>query len=246
AVLLVPEALPADPPPQIVDAPQISPDDVAAGLAWEGHYGLWDLPPLGSCGRCSRCLHACPTDAFVGPYHLDPLRCISYWTIESRQPIPRSLRPAFGNRIFGCDICQEVCPWNRRLPERRPRLAGLQAQADRMAPPLLEGFSPETPYWLEQEAFNRRWRKSPVKRAKRAGMLRNVCVALGNWGDPSALSALQLAVNDPDPLPRGHAAWALGRLLRGGVPQAGEVLRDRMAKESAPWVREEIHHALGG
>ena len=138
-----------------------------------------------TCGRCTRCLAACPTAAFASPYDLDPRRCISYWTIEARGAIPRALRPRFGNRIFGCDICQEVCPYNRRLPARIPLLAGLRAQQARVAPPLLEGFDPAFPYWLDEAAFAVRWRRSPVKRARRAGMVRNVCVALGNWGDPA-------------------------------------------------------------
>ena len=156
------------------------------------------------------------------------------------------MRPHFGNRIFGCDICQEVCPWNSRLPDRTPQLAGLSARNERIAPPLLEGFDPQSPYWLEQTAFSQRFQRSPIKRARRAGMLRNVCVALGNWADPAALPALALALDDPDPLGRGHAAWAMGKILhRHQLPQAAERLGDRLAKESDPWVREEIHTALG-
>ena len=261
ATLLVPEALPPDPPPVPMNALSFSLDAVAVGLPSAVHIGAWHLPvrtqiteftdskypisntqyPPATCGRCTRCLDACPTDAFVGPFHLDPLRCISYWTIESRQPIPRKLRPHFGNRIFGCDICQEVCPWNARLPERTPLLAGLAAQSERVAPPLLEGFAAETPYWLDQRAFNERFRRSPIKRAKRAGMLRNVCVALGNWADPSALPALALALDDEEALGRGHAAWAIGEILRRHrLPQAAEMLAARLATESEPWVREEI------
>ena len=198
----------------------------------------------GACGRCTRCLDACPTGAFIGPFHLDPQRCISYWTIESRSPIPRELRPTFGNRIFGCDICQEVCPWNQRLEERQPRLSGLQTQPARLAPPLLEGFSPDTPYWLDQTAFSTRFRRSPIKRAKRAGMLRNVCVALGNWADPSTVPALQLALADEHPLARGHAAWALGQVFdRHQVPLAATSLEKALAVETDPWVIEEIHLA---
>jgi len=202
----------------------------------------------GSCGSCARCLEGCPTAAFVGPYHLDPLRCISYWTIEARTAIPRELRPGFGNRIFGCDICQEVCPWNRRrgLP-REPRLPGLRARAEWMAPPLLEGFRGESPYWLVEAAFRERWRRSPVRRAGRSGMLRNVCVALGNWGHPSAVPALVQALADPDPLPRRHAAWALGRVLvRAGDPRARAALEARLAVEADEGVREEVCAALGG
>jgi len=264
ATLLVPEALPPDPAPTHLRVPLLSAEAVAAGLPPTTNFGAWHLPniqypistpqspvpspqsPSATCGRCTRCLDACPTGAFVGPFHLDPQRCISYWTIESRQPIPRTLRPHFGNRIFGCDICQEVCPWNRRLPERTPSLAGLAARNERIAPPLREGFHPESPYWLDQTAFSQRFQRSPVKRAKRAGMLRNVCVALGNWADPSALPALALALDDEDPLGRGHAAWAIGEILRRHrLPQAGEMLTARLATEGEPWVREEISAALG-
>lgn len=258
ATLLVPEILRPDPSPVVVNGPVLSPAAVAAGLPPSADLGSWrlsgaapeaptnDALQLVTCGRCTRCLTACPTDAFVGPFHLDPQRCISYWTIESRQPIPRSLRPRFGNRIFGCDICQEVCPWNSRLPERTPRLAGLATQADRVAPPLLEGFAPGSPYWLDAEAFNQRFRRSPVKRARRAGMLRNVCVALGNWADPSAVPALALALNDAEALGRGHAAWALGEILRRHrLPGVAEMLQARRGEEAEPWVRAEIGAALG-
>ena len=126
AVVLVPEVLAPDLP--LAAAAQQAPGRTR--------------PP--TCGQCTRCLHACPTGAFVAAYDLDPQRCISYWTIEAAGDIPLPLRPLFGNRIFGCDICQEVCPYNRRLGERTPLLAGLHAQAHRVAPPLLEGFAPET------------------------------------------------------------------------------------------------------
>ena len=250
ATVMVPEALAYDPPPDPVDVPDLAATDILSGVQPDLHLGFWRIPNvaggvLATCGRCTRCLDACPTDAFVGPYHLDPQRCISYWTIESRQPIPRALRPLFGNRIFGCDICQEVCPWNQRLEERAPRLAGLHAQADRIAPPLLEGFDPATPYWLDQAAFSARFRRSPVKRAKRAGMLRNVCVALGNWADPRTVDALTLALRDPDPLPRGHAAWALGRVLAVHNDRRAEVaLKEAVRRETDPWVLEEIGVAL--
>ncbi|WP_287960691.1 tRNA epoxyqueuosine(34) reductase QueG [Caldilinea sp.] len=200
-----------------------------------------------TCGRCTRCLSACPTDAFVGPYELDPLRCIAYWTIEARSIIPRSLRSAFGNRIFGCDICQEVCPYNRRLGKRTPRLAGLRARHERVAPPLLEGFDPAHPYWLNQEAFNKQFARSPVRRARRGGMLRNVCVALGNWGAPATVPALAHALRDPEPVARAHAAWALGRVLaRQPHEQAANLLAMAMEQETDSRVREEIHLALHG
>lgn len=245
ATLLIPEAVAADPPIRARAQPPISPAQVMAGLSPDRSWGSWDLPLAAgkeaTCGRCTRCLDACPTDAFVGPFHLDPLRCISYWTIEARSPIPPALRPRFGNRIFGCDICQEVCPWNSRLAERTPLLAGLAAQADRIAPPLLEGFRPDNPYWLADGAFARRFRRSPVKRAKRAGMLRNVCVALGNWGDPAALPALAQALADPAALARQHAAWAVGEILRRHrLPAAQELLTAHLATEADTSVRREL------
>jgi epoxyqueuosine reductase len=194
AVVLVPEVLAPD--------PSLTELTLASGLRFL----------LGTCGTCTRCLTACPTNAFAAPYHLDPQRCISYWTIEAPGSIPLPLRPLFGNRIFGCDICQEVCPYNRRLGERMPIVAGLHAQTGRIAPPLLEGFHPDTPYWLDDRAFSDHFVRSPIKRAKRRGMLRNVCVALGNWGAAETLPALRLALEDPHPISRGHAAWALGQM----------------------------------
>ena len=203
-------------------------------------------PPM-TCGRCTRCLIACPTEAFVGPYDLDPRRCISYWTIEARSIIPRSLRPRFGNRIFGCDICQEVCPYNRRLPERIPLLEGLLARQARVAPPLLEGFAPASPYWLDQTAFSEHFARSPIKRAKRAGMLRNVCVALGNWGHPATVDALALALADPDPVARVHAAWALGCVLASwNHAPAAALLTAALDCEPDERVRDEIRFALAG
>ncbi len=260
STIMVPEALDYDPPPQASSTITVLPSEVASGLPPTTNYGTWhissaslneDSPisnlqsPIGTCGQCTRCLDACPTNAFIGPYHLDPQRCISYWTIESKQTIPRELRPRFANRIFGCDICQEVCPWNKRLSARTPLLQGLHAQTERIAPPLLEGFAPETPYWLEQYAFSQRFRRSPLKRAKRQGMLRNVCVALGNWADPVTVTPLQLALADDEPLVRGHAAWALGRVRAcHGDERAASILQNALIEEREAWVAEEIRLAL--
>lgn len=232
----------------------VSSVDVMNGLPQSQNFGDWivdsdetQIPhsalrtPHLTCGKCTRCLDACPTNAFVGPYHLDPLRCISYWTIEAQSPIPPELRPLFGNRIFGCDICQEVCPWNKRLPEHSPLLTGLRAQEARIAPPLLEGFADETPYWLNPTAFAERFRRSPIKRAKRQGMLRNVCVALGNWAEPIVIPALAKALADSHPLVRGHAAWALGEVLRNYTMSEIRLLLERQQKiESDEFVRAEI------
>jgi epoxyqueuosine reductase len=201
-----------------------------------------DAPdPSGTCGQCTRCLDDCPTDAFPEPYVLDARRCISYLTIELKGPIPRDLRPGIGNRIFGCDICNEVCPWNKQFsrvnddPEMAPALS-------RMAPPLLELLA------LDDAEFRERFKGSAVKRTKRRGLLRNVCVALGNWGDPEATPALLSALEDHEPLIRGHAAWALGRIAheRGEKSSLQERsgLERALAREDEEWVREEIGLAL--
>ncbi|MBP7962342.1 MAG: DUF1730 domain-containing protein [Caldilineaceae bacterium] len=253
ATLLVPEKLAPDPAPLPTQEVVFAPKVVAAGLPPKTNLGSWQLPnpqspipnPQSTCGTCTRCLTACPTDAFVGPLHLDPARCISYWTIEARSPIPRKLRPLFGNRIFGCDICQEVCPWNQRLGERTPLLAGLRAQDARVAPFLLEGFAPDNPYWLDQGAFSTHFRRSPIKRAKRAGMLRNVCVALGNWGDVAAIPALSAALADPDSLARIHAAWGLDQIMvKQNDERVATILRDALAGEIDEGVAAEIRLAL--
>lgn len=187
----------------------------------------------GTCGHCTRCLEACPTAAFPAPYVLDARRCISYLTIELKGPIPRELRPLMGNRIFGCDICQEACPWNRRFA--RPTALAPELAPGRVAPPLLELLA------LDEEAFQRRFAGSPVKRAKRRGLLRNVAVALGNWGDPAAVPALSRALADAEPLVRGHAAWALGRF---GIPPARQALEQALPAEPDGWVCDEIVAAL--
>jgi epoxyqueuosine reductase len=195
------------------------------------------LPPDGAatahCGSCRRCLSACPTGAFLAPYVLDARLCISYLTIELRGPIPRELRPLIGNWIFGCDICQEVCPWNRKAA------AGTEARfspRDTLKTPELIPLLDMT-----QDEFSRTFRHSAVKRAKRRGFLRNVCVALGNSGDAEAVPALACALRHEEPLVRGHAAWALGRL---GGPGALRALREAASGEGDGWVVEEIEAAL--
>src|SRR5262249_24084058 len=134
-----------------------------------------DGPTTAHCGTCTRCLVACPTAAFVAPYVLDARRCISYLTIELKGPIPRELRPQVGNWIFGCDICQEVCPWNRKAPPGEE--PALLARAGLDAPELMSLLR------MTEEEFRTRFKGSPIKRAKRRGFLRNVAVALGNSGD---------------------------------------------------------------
>jgi epoxyqueuosine reductase len=264
ATLLIPETLVYDPPQLLPTVPE--PTLVLEGLPPDKDYGRWTIPltansegkigseepgatAVGTCGRCTRCLDACPTNAFVGPYHLDPQRCISYWTIETQAPIPIELRSSFGNRIFGCDICQEVCPWNQRLSERTPLMVALQAQTERIAPPLYAGLESETPYWLEEEAFANHFRNSPILRTTRAGMARNVAVALGNWGDSEAILGLGYLLTDESPLVRGHAAWGLGKILSIGRHRDQEmidaILTGASYEECDPWVQTEIELALG-
>ncbi|HYX68009.1 MAG TPA: tRNA epoxyqueuosine(34) reductase QueG [Terriglobales bacterium] len=163
-----------------------------------------DLPAPDRCGSCTRCLDACPTHAFLGAHQLDATKCISYLTIEKRGAIPEELREGMGRHVFGCDICQEVCPWNRKAPVTT--LADFQPQPE-LVNPALE--------WLAQmseEDFRSRFRGSPLKRAKRAGLRRNAIVALGNSGDRRFLPLLRDLAADPDPNLSSHAQWALRRL----------------------------------
>lgn len=153
------------------------------------------------CGTCTACLDACPTEAFPRAGELDARRCISYLTIELRGPIPTELRPQMGDWIFGCDICQDVCPWNRKPPvTHEPAFAGEEYLN------LVELLS------LSAEDFQQRFRGSPLTRPKRSGLLRNAAIALGNSGDPSALPALRRARNDADPVVREAAEWAITQL----------------------------------
>jgi epoxyqueuosine reductase len=162
---------------------------------------------IGTCGNCTRCLEICPTHAFPAPYILNSNLCISYLTIEHRGAIPVALRPLIGNWIFGCDECQEICPWVRRYtPRLSSQPAFLHFDPDRFAPRLADLMS------LDESAFGARFRGTPITRAKRRGFLRNVAVALGNWGSPQALSALEPALADPEPLIREHAAWAIAQI----------------------------------
>src|SRR5256884_4065282 len=203
-----------------------------------------DLPLKTSCGSCEICLHACPTKALPAPYVLDNTRCISFLTIELRGSIPLELRPLMGNLIFGCDICQQVCPVNK-IAEKR---LGLRSSPDTSAPttqpirfhPRQEfqprsdiGGSPELIPLLSltEKQFRERFRHSPIRRTKRRGLLRNVCVALGNSGDQQAVPALINALHDYEPLIRGHAAWALGRI---GGPLAKQALEQALTSEEHP------------
>ncbi len=233
------------------------PIGVAAGLGFQGkntllihpRQGSWfvigeiivdvqltyDVPlTTGGCGSCQRCQVACPTQAFAGPYVLDARRCISYLTIELKGPIPHPLRPLIGNHIFGCDVCQEVCPWNRKFGLFTHE-AAFETAAGAPAPLLLDLIA------LTDEQFRERFRGSPIKRAKRRGLLRNVAVALGNWGSSAAVPALSAALGDHELLIRGHAAWALGQI---GGSVACMALKQRSAVEADPWVQAELTLAL--
>ncbi len=196
-----------------------------AGLGWIGKNTCLINPQIGStfllaeillgialtpdapfdadrCGACTRCLQACPTRCIRPDRTLDAARCIAYLTIEHKDTIPPELRPRLGNWVFGCDVCQQVCPWNQRFAPAQGE-AVFAPQAGRAAPDLAQEIS------LTPEAFNRKYRRSPLQRAKRRGYLRNVATALGNLHSPQALPALQQALNDAEPLVREHAAWAL-------------------------------------
>jgi epoxyqueuosine reductase len=195
-------------------------------------------PPVDvGCGTCARCMPACPTGAFPAPYVLDARRCISYLTIELKGPIPHDLRPLVGNWIFGCDLCQEVCPWNKKFSQRSPIAELYPSSLEDMAPKLVDVIA------MDDATFRVRYRKRPLWRAKRRGLLRNAAVALGNWGDPIATPALVLALEDAEPLVRGHAAWALGKI---GGGQARKILLAAWMRESDPYVCWELERALEG
>lgn len=187
-----------------------------------------------SCGTCRRCLQACPTAAFPVPYVLDARRCISYLTIELKGWIPHELRPLMGNWIYGCDVCQDVCPFNRFAP--RASEDAFRAESwDQAAPPLLEVLQ------LDENAFARRFADSPIRRIKRPRLVRNACVAAGNWGSREALPMLLPLLGDREPLVRGHAAWAVGRI---GGQEARAALRAARTQEWDGDVAREIELAL--
>jgi len=223
-----------------------------AGLGWTGKNTMLLHPALGSyffigvilttaeiepdpaipdrCGTCTRCLEACPTDAFVAPYVLDARRCIAYLTIEHRGAIPRELREDLGMLAFGCDICQDVCPWNRRAP-----LTTDGAFLARRLPGLAEMAV------LPAETYRADLGGSALRRARRDGLARNASVALGNSGDAGAVPALIRALGDPDANVRAHAAWGLGRL---GGPEAQAALAAARTAERDGLARDEIDAAL--
>lgn len=237
-----------------------------AGLGWFGRNTMLISPEIGSyffvgvllldvdlptdrlfpddrCGTCRACLDACPTQALLGrdasgaPV-IDARRCISYLTIELRGSIPRGLRPAIGNRVFGCDICQEVCPWNEHFA-RPTQEEAYDAREGLDGPDLLD--LAKRLLAVDEEGFGRLFRGSALRRARRGGLLRNVCVALGNWGSEEAVPTLTSALSDVAPLVRAHAAWALARI---GGSSAREGVRARLDVEPDSDVREELVEAL--
>jgi epoxyqueuosine reductase len=193
----------------------------------------YDQPIRERCGKCDLCLKACPTAAFAGPYVLDARRCISYLTIELKGSIPVHFRPLIGNHIFGCDICQEICPYN--VKARPTKEACFAPRPGLYAPDLIPLLS------LTAEDFRRRFHNSPIRRAKRRGLLRNAAVALGNLKSREAVPALARALADEEPLVRGHAAWALGQIA---TREAEAALSERQAVESDAGVKQEIDAAL--
>jgi epoxyqueuosine reductase len=176
------------------------------GVILCSHAIAAELPAPDRCGSCTRCLDACPTQAFVAPRRLDASRCISYLTIEQHGAVAEELRPAMGRHLFGCDICQEICPWNRRAPvSADPELA---ARTELVNPPL------ESIASLDEEEFRKLFRHSPVKRAKLRGLLRNAAIAMGNSGDPKHLPRLRELARHEDAVIAEHARWAMANLER--------------------------------
>ena len=189
------------------------------------------------CGSCTACLDACPTEAFVQPYLLDATRCISYLTIELDGPIPRELRPGIGDWLFGCDVCQDVCPWNRFAPlSTEPAFEPRQDAASNPVR-LAELFE------LNDDSFRSRFRHTPLWRAKRRGLLRNAAIVLGNQRAATAFPALLRGLHDEEALVRGASAWALGEI---GTEEANAALKERLADEEDGCVRREIEAAMLG
>ncbi len=228
-----------------------------SGLGWFGKstniltpsHGSWVLlgqvitdlelepdPPLKkTCGACVRCIDDCPTGAIVAPYVVDNARCISYQTIENRGVIPLEMRPLIGDWVFGCDICQDVCPVNRKVetplqPIQKAEAIGQSGQLS-----LVELLA------LTEEGFRSRFQGTSIMRAKRVGLQKNACVALGNNREEASVPALASALNNAEPLVRGHAAWALGQIA---TLEAVRSLEQSVATEADRYVQEEIEAAL--
>ena len=228
----------------------------AAGIGWQGkhtnlvsrQFGSWlflgaifttlelppDAPEIDHCGSCHACLDICPTAAFPAPYRLDARRCISYLTIEHKGPIPRELRAPIGNRIFGCDDCLAVCPWNKFAQAGRENK--LAARPELTAPRLADLAR------LDDAAFRQLFSKSPLKRTGRTRFVRNVLIAMGNSGDAALAPEAIRLLDDPSPLVRGAAVWALSRLLP--AERFAVLAMDRRARESELLVAEEWTVAL--
>jgi epoxyqueuosine reductase len=247
----------------VVDSAPLAEREFAwlAGLGWFGKNTMLIDPRAGSyflltalltdldlpaavpvqvdhCGTCTACLDACPTQAFVEPRMLDAGRCLSGLTIEDHGPIPESLRTGLGDWVFGCDICQEVCPWNRHAPgSSEPAFQPRDGETTLGLADILR---------LDESAFRRRFRGSPLWRAKRKGLLRSAAIALGNRPDPDSAPALLAAAADEDPVIRGAAAWALGRWLAHEefAARARQALAERLDVETDADVRAEIERAL--
>jgi epoxyqueuosine reductase len=228
-----------------------------AGLGWIGKNSMLISPQRGSyfvlaellislelppdtpfesdrCGSCRRCLDACPTACILPDRTLDARRCISFLTIENRGDTPQELRRASGRWAFGCDICQEVCPWNVRFaaPASTPALA---------ARPHFPLRDLRAEVMADEAALGARFRRSPLRRARRAGWRRNLIVALGNTGRPEALPSLERALADSDPLLRRHAAWAIGQI---GGSSSGRVVREALQGETDEATRAALQDAL--
>ncbi|MQF99058.1 MAG: tRNA epoxyqueuosine(34) reductase QueG [SAR202 cluster bacterium] len=223
-----------------------------SGLGWYGKHtniitadhGSWvflgqiitdldlseDQPLKKNCGSCQICIVECPTQAIIAPYVLDNKRCISFLTIESKGSIPKELRRLMGDWVFGCDICQDVCPVNHQVqPTKEPLFQpGEHGFNSLSLIPLLD---------ITQEEFDRQFKTSPIKRAKRIGLIRNVCVALGNIGDTEAVEPLGRTLNHEDPLIREHAAWALSQI---GTPKAVQLLVNASLTETDREVKNEL------
>ncbi len=228
----------------------------AAGLGWQGkhtnivsrEYGSWlflgalfttlelplDAPEPDHCGSCRACLDICPTEAFPAPYQLDARRCISYLTIEHKGPLPREFREKIGNRIYGCDDCLAVCPWNKFAQVGRE--AKLAAREENRVPTLAELAR------LDDAAFRRRFTKSPIKRTGRERFVRNVLIAIGNSGDAALAREAEWLLDDASPLVRGAAVWALSRLL--DAEAFSRVRAATRPSESDPAVLEEWNAVL--
>lgn len=190
----------------------------------------------GDCGRCRACLDACPTDALLSPGQIDATRCISYLTIEHRGPIAKELRPKLGDWVFGCDVCQDVCPWNRARPA---------STHDEFSPSAGAGSSLKLDelMTLDDEQFKKLFSGTPLTRAKRQGLLRNAAVVMGNQHEAGSIPSLIGALDDIDPIIRGHAAWALGRFA-DLPPSARQALGDRRSIEVDPFARSEMDDAI--